>query len=105
MDAQVAALEPSDARRAALVRAADASRTAVMDATEVGKSSFVVQAMAAYERGDIVIGILEELGPELIVHAPEPPRSPCTIRLGSMWAEPHAGGWTLLERLAPAWRA
>ena len=57
------------------------------------------------ERGDMAVGILKEVGPELIAHAPEPPRSPCTIRLGSMWAEPHAGGWTLLERLSPAWRS
>jgi len=59
----------------------------------------------ADERGDMAIGVLERFGSEIIVHAHQPPRTPRTLKLGSMWAEQRAGEWTLLERLIPSWAA
>ena len=42
-------------------------------------------------------------GEGLELLAPLPPRGVAAVKLGRMWAEPRAGGWTLIERRTPAW--
>ena len=53
---------------------------------------------------DMVIGVLEDVGQDIVrVRAAPTPRPPALIRLGRLWARPHGGGWRLLDRLEPAW--
>jgi polynucleotide 5'-kinase involved in rRNA processing len=56
---------------------------------------------------DMAIGVVEDAaGEALRIRTTDfLPRSPHTLRLGGMWAMPTADGWTLVDRLEPAWAA
>jgi polynucleotide 5'-kinase involved in rRNA processing len=56
----------------------------------------------ADERGrDVGYGLV--LGPDELFVSKLPPEPTPVVRLGRIWARPGADGWSLLERLAPAW--
>ena len=59
-----------------------------------------VCALTDEEGKDMAIAVL--LSPGAAIARP-PPRAVRTVRLGKMWAAPGEDGWSLLERLAPAW--
>jgi hypothetical protein len=54
--------------------------------------------------GDMIVGVLEEIGAEGVhIRATPPPRPPALLRLGRIWARPDEDGWKLLDKLEPAW--
>jgi hypothetical protein len=52
----------------------------------------------------MAVGVLEGFGEDgLRIRAASPPRPPALLRLGRIWARPQGNGWTLVDKLEPAW--
>jgi polynucleotide 5'-hydroxyl-kinase GRC3/NOL9 len=117
LDRSSAATRKSPAARAAIRQAAfeKAMRGATQlalpglslhpGAPAISQATYPVCSLADAGGEDMVIAVLHDVQDGLAtVHAPPLARAAAKLRLGKMWAAPEgSGGWTLLEKLSPAW--